>query len=257
MRSFENFPKNSNSPNGEEFSFQKNVSSFDSLKDVPFMGDKLKEKEELDLSQIPQEYIYDRKRRPIWVEAMKQEGSGKVAKTCRPFLDKIMGDKILTWDILSQYDKNYRKGNKFLVDTLSEMFGIEPPKIKYHRIKGRSIAGAYDPRDNSIHFFYRMNREERGRTDDMNTIAHEMWHAYQEAILRQKKGVRSDLYRINSDLYISSEDDLEGYLKQIFEMEAFFFGDHLENSFRGARRHGQDVVTSFIRLRNKIAGENS
>ena len=224
--------------NGQGQKNERGSSGFDSLKDVPFRGDIEEvpqdfEDEVEDPILIPKGYICNRTRRPLYAEALKQEGTGKAAKACREVLNEIAGDKILMYDILSAYEKGYRDGNKVLVDKLSKIFGIDPPEIKYHRIRVHSIAGAYDPEDNSIHFYYRRNRSRRGTTDDMNTIAHETWHAYQEAVLRNKKGVRSDLYRINSNLYISSEDDFERYKKQIFEMEAFFFGDKLEHALIG------------------------
>ena len=263
MRSFENSPKNSNSSNGEEFSFQKNVSSFDSLKDVPFMGDTPTRDGGNSLrSRLPNRGLPDNidrnqeaspyRRTSFYKEVFNQKEIGDIAKTCRPFLNEIEFNKPRAWDILEAYEHNYRKGNAVFVDYLSELFGIEPPEIVYRRARERGLAGAYYPDENKIYFYYRTNRDERGRGDDMNTIAHEMWHALQESVSIRKDSQRGELYRYNSNFYINYLDDDEGYHDQLMEKEAFYFGDSAERKLKAMFLQGQDAKTRIARGKDVV-----
>lgn len=259
-----------NPQRGEEFRSQEKLNGFESLREIPFAGETKTNLAPQDNQGTLRSRLPDRldrlstrrgnysqealsqKRTSFYEEVFDQAGIGDIARTCRPFIDAIEFNKPKTWDILEAYERDYRKGNAIFVEQLSELFDIEPPKIIYRRAKRRGLAGAYSPDENKIYFYYRENRDRRGRPDDINTIAHEMWHAFQESVSIERDSQRGDLYRYNSNFYIDCSDDDEGYRTQLMEKEAFYFGDTMERKLRAMLWLGQDAQTRIARGKDVV-----
>lgn len=70
----------------------------------------------------------------------------------------------------------------------------------------------------------------------LNTIAHEIFHVYQDYRMTSKpKSEHSKLYRANRLGYMPSSVDYAAYRSQIVEREAFMFGDQVERICKDAQ----------------------
>jgi hypothetical protein len=77
--------------------------------------------------------------------------------------------------------------------------------------------GWYDPETNTI--VINVNILENP-VEAVDTVAHEMWHAYQNQCILDPTNEKGPEYKEAFDNYISPEYDYEGYLDQMVEVEA-------------------------------------
>lgn len=143
-------------------------------------------------------------------------------RACDPYLDRIRRSDLAP--ILSAYKRDDKEGDQLFFELLTEVLGIKnPPKLVYAEHEtNHTIRGKYMSKSNTIRLY-------EGNIPDqsyqrMGTLAHEMWHAYQEMNASYRDG-KNHLYRYNNDNYIDSEEDYPGYRSQLVECEAFYFGD--------------------------------
>lgn len=200
--------------------------SFDSLADeIPFAGN-----------------AYSRKQ-PTIGEILGKEKRREYASVCRPYTNKVEFDTIRAWDVLEAHRDNFKRGVIELRDWLADVFSIEPPELEFRPTKDERTAGQFSGNEYKITFYYNARRSRKGNLDDLNTIAHEMWHAHQLDLADYGNDNRSRIYDRNFNCYFPSEENDELYERQLIEEEAFYFGDKIELIFRGHLNRGQDIET--------------
>ncbi|MBQ2672443.1 hypothetical protein IJH26_00260 [Candidatus Saccharibacteria bacterium] len=199
------------------------------------------------------EHIPIRRELTKWEETFGDSvNSGEVAKASREFLNQIEDNKVMQWDIIEANRQNYREGSKKMAQYLAEILDIDMPVINYRISDGDGSFGSFNPEEYSITLYYDRKRSRKGSTNDLNTIAHEMWHAYQAILAIEGDTKRSQLYELNDRCYIAPEESVQGYAKQLMEAEAFRFGDGVERIFSASIKNGQDIVTKFLRLQKRL-----
>ena len=92
-----------------------------------------------------------------------------------------------------------------------------PPKIVFRDDMADGTYGGYNPETNIIEINENMLDNS---TEAADTIAHEMWHAYQQQEASDPNSEKGQEYREGFDNYISPEFDFEGYENQMVEAEA-------------------------------------
>ena len=132
----------------------------------------------------------------------------------------------------------YERGIEMVAGLIAGILGVDKFKIKFQIVKKGKNVKMYgcDRRDNSI--VVRRTQEERyedvlGVSDAVEMIAHECWHTYQNNEVK-KNSRRAQLYYKQE--YIEPEDDLEGYYRQPYELEAYVFGEMVRNKFSKTRK---------------------
>ena len=211
---------------------QINNYGYDTLAAVPFAGNSRPEK-------------------PTISEILGKEKRIEFAAVCRPYTNEVLFNTVRAWDVLEAHKSNFKRGVTELRDWLAETFQIEPPELVFRPTGDTDSAGQFSGNEYKITFYYDARRSRRGDLDDLNTIAHEMWHALQLNKANYGDDERSELYDINFDCYFSSEDNEEFYGRQLIEDEAFYFGDKIERIFQSHLDQGQDIVTAFKRTFRK------
>ena len=114
--------------------------------------------------------------------------------------------------------------DRLLVDTLREAFGIEHEINIQYLEPDSMVEGSYSEAENTLY----MKRNLNGIDDEfdvMQTIAHEMCHAYQYAQVKSNTN-RGREYDINFRWYVNNIDSLDYYNRQLVEMEAFAFEEY-------------------------------
>ena len=66
-----------------------------------------------------------------------------------------------------------------------------------------------------------------------DTVAHELWHAYQHERASHPTTRLDAMYAANNADYIKPEDDFEGYQSQLVEAEARAFAQQIKDRMRG------------------------
>ena len=92
-----------------------------------------------------------------------------------------------------------------------------PPEIIFRDDMDDGSFGGYNPETNTIEINENMLDDSKEAAD---TIAHEMWHAYQQQEASDPTSEKGREYQEGFDNYISPEYDFEGYENQMVEAEA-------------------------------------
>lgn len=140
------------------------------------------------------------------------------------FLQKVDYTKIQ--EILDSHGENYQTCGEKIVQYFSSLFEFSGQiNIEYEAPNGQIGSGHFSP-PNHIVLHPKINREADDMLlIDMNIIAHEMFHAHQFQISRQRHSSLAELYRTNIENYIKLGEDFDGYYSQFLEAEAYIFGD--------------------------------
>ena len=105
-----------------------------------------------------------------------------------------------------------------LADYVAADTGNEnPPEIVFSDDMPDGSYGGYNPETNTIEINENMLYDSAEAAD---TIAHEMWHAYQHQCAMDPNSEKGPEYQEGFDNYISPEYDFEGYENQMVEAEA-------------------------------------
>jgi soluble cytochrome b562 len=105
-----------------------------------------------------------------------------------------------------------------LADYVAADTGNEnPPEIVFRGDMSDGTYGGYNPSTNTIEINENMLDNSIEAAD---TIAHEMWHAFQQQEANDPNSPRGQEYQEGFDNYISPEYDFEGYENQMVEAEA-------------------------------------
>lgn len=123
------------------------------------------------------------------------------------------------WVNMSMDDQKQSMNN--LAEYVEEVIGFkDPPKIEYYNNPREGDYGGYNSRTNtlSINEFMLYNNSEAA-----DTVAHELWHAYQHECADNPSSARDYQYQYNFENYIRPEMGHEAYENQLIEAEARAF----------------------------------
>jgi len=120
------------------------------------------------------------------------------------------------WSDLSLEDK--KQSMTDLADYVAADTGNKnPPEIVFRDDMPDGSYGGYNPETNTMEINENMLDDSAEAAD---TIAHEMWHAYQQQEASNPASEKGRQYQDGFDNYISPEYDFEGYENQMVEAEA-------------------------------------
>ncbi|MDR3183624.1 MAG: hypothetical protein LBT89_12040 [Planctomycetaceae bacterium] len=135
------------------------------------------------------------------------------------------------WSDLSQEER--KQSMTELADYVADMTGNEnPPEIIFRNDMGDGEYGGYNPETNTLEINQNMLDDSAEAAD---TVAHEMWHAYQHQCALDPASGRGHEYQEGFDNYISPEYDFEGYQNQMVEAEAREFAQGFKNKLAGMK----------------------
>lgn len=107
-----------------------------------------------------------------------------------------------------------------------------PPGIDFREDMPDGTYGGYSPDSNTIEINVNMLDD---AVEAADTIAHEMWHAYQEQAAKDPNNPRAAEYQEGFDNYISPEYDFEGYENQMVEAEAREYAQGIKDRLAGLK----------------------
>lgn len=146
--------------------------------------------------------------------------------------DKVRGmDSQCLQTILRAYTNNRQEGDSYMLEYLGNYLGFDKLHFGYlpaivYKEKGHGNAhyGSYIRRGDQIVLY-----GDHGTIENIDTLAHEMWHAYQYQIAEDSQNIfdKGYEYKFNFDFYIEPEQDYYGYSHQCVEREARFFASSL------------------------------
>jgi len=110
-----------------------------------------------------------------------------------------------------------------------------PPEIVFRGDMKDGEYGGYNPDSNTLEINENMLDDSKEAAD---TVAHEMWHAYQQQCAMDPTSERGREYQEGFDNYISPEYDFEGYQNQMVEAEAREFAQGYKDRLAGKKGAG-------------------
>jgi hypothetical protein len=118
-----------------------------------------------------------------------------------------------------------------LADYVAADTGNEnPPEIVFRDDMADGTYGGYNPETNTMEINENMLDNSAEAAD---TIAHEMWHAYQQQEAADPNSEKGREYQESFDNYISPEYDFEGYENQLVEAEARDYAQGFKDRLAG------------------------
>lgn len=114
-----------------------------------------------------------------------------------------------------------------LADYVKDVIGFDnPPEIVYYNNPVDGDYGGYSPESNTLEVneYMLYNNEEAA-----DTVAHELWHAYQHQRANNPQSAKDYQYQYGFDNYIRPEDDFAGYQDQLVEAEARAFAQQFKD----------------------------
>lgn len=114
-----------------------------------------------------------------------------------------------------------------LADYVKDVIGFDnPPEIVYYNNPVDGDYGGYSPESNALEVneYMLYNNEEAA-----DTVAHELWHAYQHQRASNPQSAKDYQYQYGFDNYIRPEDDFAGYQNQLVEAEARAFAQQFKD----------------------------
>jgi hypothetical protein len=107
-----------------------------------------------------------------------------------------------------------------------------PPEIVFRNDMNDGEYGGYNPETNTLEINENMLGDSAEAAD---TVAHEMWHAYQQQCALDPASEKGREYREGFDNYISPEYDFEGYQNQMVEAEAREYAQGFKDKLAGLK----------------------
>lgn len=138
-----------------------------------------------------------------------------------------------TWENLSiDEQKDAMNG---LAEYVEDVIGFEnPPEIVYYNNPVDGDYGGYSAATNTLEVNEYMLYENEEAAD---TIAHELWHAYQHERAENPTSTKDYLYQYGFDNYVRPEDDFSAYQDQLVEAEARAFAQQFKDRLNLGRRN--------------------
>lgn len=130
-----------------------------------------------------------------------------------------------TWEGLSLDEQKAAMTD--LADYVKDVIGFDnPPEIVYYNNPVDGDYGGYSPGSNTLEVneYMLYNNEEAA-----DTVAHELWHAYQHQRANNPQSAKDYQYQYGFDNYIRPEDDFAGYQDQLVEAEARAFAQQFKD----------------------------
>lgn len=113
-----------------------------------------------------------------------------------------------------------------LYDYVNDVLSLEnPPNVEYYNEPEFGNYGEYNPATNTLSINEYMLFESNEAAD---TVAHELWHAYQHERAANPQSPKDFQYRFGFDNYIRRDYDFDGYQNQLVEAEARAFADQFK-----------------------------
>lgn len=131
----------------------------------------------------------------------------------------------ITWEGLSLDEQKAAMTD--LADYVKDVIGFDnPPEIVYYNNPVDGDYGGYSPGSNTLEVneYMLYNNEEAA-----DTVAHELWHAYQHQRANNPQSAKDYQYQYGFDNYIRPEDDFAGYQDQLVEAEARAFAQQFKD----------------------------
>lgn len=128
-------------------------------------------------------------------------------------LDSFQEDKWSDLSLEEQKQSMTDLANYVAADTGNK----NPPEIVFRGDMNDGEYGGYNPETNLLEINENMLDDSAEAAD---TVAHEMWHAYQQQCVLDPTSEKGRDYQEGFDNYISPEYDFEGYQNQMVEAEA-------------------------------------
>ena len=100
-----------------------------------------------------------------------------------------------------------------------------PPKIEYYNNPQEGDYGGFSEKDNTLYINEHMLYQNNEAAD---TIAHELWHAFQHQRAKNPRTKLDVMYAENFDDYTRPKDDMVGYQSQLVESEARAFAQQIK-----------------------------
>ena len=137
-----------------------------------------------------------------------------------------------TWESMSVDEQKAAMSD--LADYVEDIIGFDnPPEIVYYNNPVDGDYGGYSRDTNtlSVNEYMLYNNSEAA-----DTIAHELWHAYQCERAANPQSAKDYQYQYGFDNYIKPEDDFSGYQEQLVEAEARAFAQQFKDRLSTKRR---------------------
>ena len=140
-------------------------------------------------------------------------------------LDDILGDfQQDTWENAEFEEQKERVES--LSEYINETLSLgNPPAIEYYNRPEEGDYGGYNASTNVLQINEYMLHHSREAAD---TIAHELWHAYQHERAMNPQSDKDHMYQYGFENYVRPEDDFDGYQSQLVESEARAFADQIK-----------------------------
>jgi hypothetical protein len=143
-------------------------------------------------------------------------------------LDNFHEDKWSDLSLEEQKQSMTDLANYVAADTGNE----NPPEIVFRDDMNDGEYGGYNPKTNTLEINENMLDDSAEATD---TVAHEMWHAYQQQCALDPTSEKGREYQEGFDNYISPEYDFEGYQNQMVEAEAREYAQGFKDRLAGMK----------------------
>lgn len=148
------------------------------------------------------------------------------------------------------FDESFEQGVRSEVNLLSRTFDLaSEPEIVFEK-PDPLMQASYNYMDNQIIVYGQEESDNLSILSTIGTIAHEMWHAHQEDIIRDKSvelPEQARRYRQNGEYIYQLSKNPKQYMQQVLEAEAFQFGyDFLH---RVAAENEKNPFRRFLRRR--------
>ena len=137
-----------------------------------------------------------------------------------------------TWENLSTDEQKAAMSD--LADYVKDVIGFEnPPDIVYYNNPVDGDYGGYSPGTNTLSVNEYMLYDNNEAAD---TIAHELWHAYQHERAMNPQSAKDYQYQYGFDNYIRPDDDFTAYQDQLVEAEARAFAQQFKDRLKAKGR---------------------
>ena len=130
-----------------------------------------------------------------------------------------------TWENLSVDEQKAAMSD--LADYVKDAIGFDkPPQIVYYNNPVEGDYGGYSPGTNTLEVNEYMLYDSGEAAD---TVAHELWHAYQHERALNPQSVKDYQYQYGFDNYIQPDVDFTAYQDQLVEAEARAFAQQFKD----------------------------
>ena len=137
-----------------------------------------------------------------------------------------------TWENLSADEQKAAMSD--LADYVKDVIGFDnPPQIEYYNNPVDGDYGGYSPSTNTLEINEHMLYDNNEAAD---TIAHELWHAYQHERAMNPQSAKDYQYQYGFENYIRPDDDFTAYQDQLVEAEARAFAQQFKDRLSTKRR---------------------